>query len=106
MVAYCASSAAVVVCRDATRRAIRLSRLAVDRSHQSRGLAVALLRHFLLDTVEVAAPTGVRVVLVHAKDASAAGFYRRFGFEQSQIDDWTLMLPVNDIEASAERAGR
>ena len=108
VVAFCASGAAVVTARHQPDplRAIRLSRLAVDRSHQHRGLAAALLRHCLRDAVKVAAPAGVRVVLVHAKDASAAGFYRRFGFEQSPLDDWTLMLPVKDIDVSTEEAAR
>ena len=100
VVAYYASSAAVVVCRDATRRAMRLNRLAVDRSHQHKGLAAALLRHFLRDAVEVGGVAGVRLVLVHAPDHKAASFYRHFEFEPSPIDDLTLMLAVKDIVPS------
>ncbi|MCY4101655.1 MAG: GNAT family N-acetyltransferase [bacterium] len=107
VVAYYASSAAVLARAAATGRAGRnqpdplpamlLGRLAVDREHQGRGLGAALLKHFLLKVVEVATHTGVRVALVHAANNAAAGFYRRYGFEPSPIDDLTLMLLVKDI---------
>ena len=80
-----------------TRPSVLLGRLAVDRDHQGKGLAAALLKHFLLKALEVAALTGVRLVLVHARDPQAAGFYRHFGFEPSPMDDLTLMLLLKDI---------
>ena len=105
---FYASSTAVVTRAEATRRAARnqpdplpamlLGRLAVDRGHQGKGLAAALLKHFLLKALEVAALTGLRLVLVHAKDPQAAGFYRHFGFEPSRMDDLTLMLLIKHIE--------
>lgn len=108
VVAFYASSTAVVAHTEATRRAARnqpdplpamlLGRLAVDRGHQGQGLAAALLKHFLLKALEVAALTAVRLVLVHAMNDRAAGFYRHFGFEPSPIDDLTLMLLVKDIQ--------
>ena len=61
------------------------------------GLAAALLEHFLLKALEVADLTGLRLVLVHAKDPRAAGFYRHWGFEPPPIDDLTLMLLIKDI---------
>ena len=107
VVGYYASATAVVARTEATGRAARnqpdplpamlLGRLAVDREHQGRGLATALLKHFLLKALEVADLTGLRLVLVHAKDRQAAGFYRHFGFEPSPIDDLTLMLLLKDI---------
>ena len=107
VVAFYASSTAVVVRTEATRRAARnqpdplpamlLGRLAVDRDHRGRGVAAALLKHFLLKALEVAALTRVRLVLVHAKDSQSANFYRHFGFEPSPMDDLTLMLLVKDI---------
>lgn len=108
VVAYYASSTAVVVRTEATRRAARnqpdplpamlLGRLAFDTRDQGQGLGSALLKHFLLKVLEVAGHTGVRLALVHAKDGAAADFYRRFGFEPSPIDDLTLMLRVKDIQ--------
>jgi len=107
VVAFYASSTAVLARAEATKRASRnqpnplpailLGRLAVDREYQGRGLAAALLKHFLLKALEVAEMTGVRLVLVHAKNEQAAGFYRHYGFETSPIDDLTLILLIKDI---------
>ena len=107
VVAFYASSAAVLTRSDSTSRASRnqpdplpamlMGRLAVDLPHQERGLAAALLKHFLLKAREVADITGLRLVLVHAKDAEAADFYRHYGFEPSPVDDLTLMLLIKDI---------
>ena len=107
VVGFYASATAVVARTEATRRAARnqpdplpamlLGRLGVDRRHQGRGLAAALLKHFLLKALEVADLTGLRLVLVHAKDPQAAGFYRHWGFEPSPIDDLTLMLLIKNI---------
>ncbi len=109
VVAFYASCTAVVLRAAATRRAARnqpdplpallLGRLAVDQRWQGQGLGVALLKHFLQKALEVSQLTGVRVVLVHAKDAGAAAFYRRYGFEDSPVDDLTLMLLVKDLRA-------
>ncbi len=107
VVAYYASSTAVILRAEATKRAARnqpdpvpallLGRLAVDTKYQGQGLGAALLKHFLLKALEVAQITGVRVLLVHAKDAAAAGFYARYGFEPSPIDDLTMMVLVKDL---------
>ncbi len=111
VVAYYASSAAVVLRVEATKRAARnqpdplpavlLGRLAVDRQYRGRGLGAALLKHFIVKSVEVAELIGVRVVLVHAKDSVGAAFYARFGFQSSLIDELTMMLLVKDIAASS-----
>jgi ribosomal protein S18 acetylase RimI-like enzyme len=61
-------------------------------THQRQGLGAALLKHFILKSLEVAQLTDVRVLLVHAKDDEAATFYRLYGFEASPIDELTLML--------------
>lgn len=107
VVGYYASSTTVVMRAEATKRAARnqpdpvpallLGRLAVDRKHQGHGLAAALLRHFLLKSLEVAEVTGVRVLLVHAMDEQAAAFYRHNEFEPSPVDDLTMMLLVKDV---------
>lgn len=107
VVAFYASSAAAIARTEATKRAARnqpdplpamlLGRLAVDRHHQRLGLAEALLKHFLLKALEVAEYTGLRLVLVHAKDDQAASFYRRYRFEPSPIDKLTLMMLIKDI---------
>ncbi len=108
VVAFYASSTAALVRDKAPGRmrrnqpdplpAMLLGRLAVDQGHQGKGLAAALLKHFLLKALEVAQVTGLRLVLVHAKDSRAAAFYSHFGFESSPFDDLTLMLLVKDIQ--------
>ena len=70
-----------------------LGRLALDR----RGLSAALLKHFLLNVLEVAEHTGVRVALVHAANDTAANFYRHYGFEPSAVDDLTLLILLKNI---------
>lgn len=107
-VAFYASATAVIARWEATSRAARnqpdplpamlLGRLAVDHHHQGRGLAAALLKHFLLKALEVAELTGLRLVLVHAKDSEVAAFYRHYGFEPSPVDNLTLMLLIKDIQ--------
>jgi GNAT superfamily N-acetyltransferase len=107
VVAFYASSTAVLMRGHATKRAARnqpdplpavlLGRLAVDVKHQGRGLASALLKHFILKSLEVAELTGVRLLLVHAKNDTARRFYLRYGFGPSPVDDMTLMLLVKDV---------
>lgn len=107
VVGFYASSTAVLLRASATKRAARnqpdplpallLGRLAVEQKFQGRGLGAALLKHFLLKSIEIADITGVRVLLVHAKDQQVADFYLRYGFEPSPVDDLTLMLLVKDL---------
>ena len=106
VVAYYASSTAVVLRSAATKRAARnqpdplpallLGRLAVDEAWQGHGLGAALLKHFVVKSLEVAQITGVRVLLVHTANPEAAAFYQRYGFEESPIYDLTLMLILKD----------
>lgn len=110
VVAFYASSTAVLMRSHATKRAARnqpdplpavlLGRLAVDTKYQGRGFAAALLKHFVLKSLEVAELTGVRLLLVHAKNDAARRFYLRHGFEPSPADDLTLMLLVKDVRPS------
>lgn len=107
VVACYASSTAVLMRSHATKRAARnqpdplpavlLGRLAVDADYQGRGLAAALLKHFVLKSLEIAELTGVRLLLVHAKNDAARRFYLRYGFEASPVNDMTLMLLVKDV---------
>lgn len=107
VVAYYASSTAVLLHAGATGRARRnqpdplpallLGRLAVDTKHQGERLREALLKHSIVKSLEVAQITGVRILLVHAQDENAASFYRRYGFESSPIDDLTMMVLLKDI---------
>lgn len=77
--------------------AVLLGRLAVGTDHQGRGLAAALLKHFALKSREIAERTGVRLLLVHAKNAAAQRFYLGYGFEPSPVHDLTLTLLIKDV---------
>lgn len=106
VVAFYASSTASVLRSDAPKRfgrnqpeelpAILLGRMAVDAKHVGRGLAAAMLKHFMTKAVEVAQNVGVRLLLVHAKDEEARGFYQHYGFIESPIESMTsmMMLPA------------
>ena len=105
--AYYASASAAII-REAAPKAMRrnqpeilpavlLSRLAVHSDYQGRGLAAALLKHFMLKAFEVSERVGVRVVLVHAKEDGARGLYEKYGFIQSPLDPLTLLLLLPQI---------
>ncbi len=81
-----------------------LARLAVDASVQGRGLGAALLKHALLRINGAIEILGGRAVVVHALDDEAVGFYARYGFEPSPIDDMTMMLLIKDMRASLAQA--
>ena len=77
--------------------AILLARMAVDSRHQGQGLGAALLKHFMLKAFEVGQSVGVRVLLIHAKDDEAKGFYSHYGFVESPIDPLVLMMLLRDL---------
>jgi GNAT superfamily N-acetyltransferase len=107
VVAYYASATASVLRSAVTGRAARnqpedipailLARLAVDLEYAGQGLGAALLKHFALKAMEVAAVVGARLLLVHAQDEEARQFYLHYGFEPSPIDELTLMCVITDI---------
>lgn len=76
---------------------ILLTRLAVDKTEQGAGLGKAMLKDALTRIAAAADIVGARAVLVHAIDAKAAAFYRRFGFEPSPSSDLHLMLLMKDL---------
>jgi len=59
---------------------VRLVRLAVDASAQSRGVGQALLRHVFVLALKMAEGYGCIGIVVDAKPG-AVEFYSRFGFE-------------------------
>jgi predicted N-acetyltransferase YhbS len=81
-----------------------LARLAVDSRYrppvQKLGLGKALLKDALIRTVRVANEAGVRAMLVDALDHDAKGFYERYEFIASPIDELPFFLPMNRIRAS------
>ncbi|MFL5245116.1 MAG: GNAT family N-acetyltransferase [Gemmataceae bacterium] len=71
-----------------------LARLAVDQREQGKGLGKALLKDAVLRTMQAAEIAGLKFLLVHAKDETAAKFYRKHGFEPVLDDSLKLFLPV------------
>lgn len=74
-----------------------LARLAVDHQAQGQGVGAGLLKDALLRTVQAADLAGILALLVHAKDDTAAAFYRHFNFDPSPTDPFHLFLLVKDI---------
>lgn len=79
--------------------AVRIGRLARDRSFRGKGLGEVLLRDCLLRIVNLALardlPTrAFRFILVDAKSDHAARFYETFGFVRFVDTPATLVLPV------------
>ncbi len=78
-----------------------LARLAVHSQWQGRGIGAGMLLDALGRVLQVADIVGIRAMAVHAKDDSAAGFYRHFGFMSSPTDSRHLFILVKDIQAAA-----
>jgi GNAT superfamily N-acetyltransferase len=76
---------------------VLLARLAVDRTRQGKGLGKALLFDALSRVEEAADIVGVRAVLVHAINDAARRFYLHFGFEESTVDPYQLLLLLKDL---------
>lgn len=82
---------------------ILLSRLAVDRAEQRRGLGKHLLRDAIARSVAAADLIGVRAMLVHALNEQARSFYRRFDFEPAPTDPMHLLLLIKDARVLVGR---
>lgn len=54
----------------------------------------------MLRTLTAAESVGVRALIVHARDESAAAFYARHGFEPSPTDPLHRILLMKDLRAS------
>jgi GNAT superfamily N-acetyltransferase len=71
-----------------------LARLAVATPHQGAGLGRSLLLDAFRRVLRASEELGIRAVTVDALDDRATSFYRRFGFEPSNLTPNTLMVPV------------
>jgi GNAT superfamily N-acetyltransferase len=78
-----------------------LARLAVHRDWQGRRIGSGLLLDALMRTLQAADIGGIRALAVHAKDETAASFYRHFGFAPSPTDARHLFMLVKDIRSMA-----
>lgn len=78
---------------------IILTRFAVDKEHQGKGLGKALLKDALLRTAQAADIAGIRCLLVHAKDEAARQWYAAWEFEPSPTDPYHLFLMLKDLKS-------
>ncbi|MBE0418278.1 MAG: GNAT family N-acetyltransferase [Coriobacteriia bacterium] len=82
---------------------LSVCRLASGTRQRGLGVGTRLIRHVLLESVEMAARFGCIGVRLDAKP-EAMGFYERFGFVCLQADDRSsaglqpMFLPLNQIE--------
>jgi ribosomal protein S18 acetylase RimI-like enzyme len=78
--------------------AVRLAKLAVDRSFQGQGIGKELLIHALHRAVTLSQEIGVFAVLVDATNEAAKTFYLKYGFTSLPEQPLTLFLPIATIE--------
>lgn len=77
-----------------------LGRLAIDQSHQGRGIGRALVRDAGLRLLNAAEVLGIRGVLVHAISDDARAFYQAVGFLPSPSDPMMLMVGLHDLSSA------
>jgi len=105
IIGYCALSAAQLYLHElseADRKrlpawpvpAMRMGRLAIATTKQGNGYGRLLLGHAVNLARKVRQTMGVRVLIVDAKDVSAAAFYQSYGFRPTASEALTLYLPI------------
>lgn len=75
----------------------RIGRLAVDRTHQGRGLGEFLLMDALHRCVTIAEHVGLVAVLIDAKHERAKRFYLRYEFDALPSQPLILWLPMGAV---------
>lgn len=81
-----------------------VTRLAVDKRLQGKGIGRALLRDALMMVVDVSEAVAVRAVLIHAKnDAARAWYVRQAEFESLPGVPNKLFLLIKDLRRAAGR---
>jgi len=78
--------------------AIRLGRLAVDKTVQGQGVGSQLLADAAIRSILNVSAWAI--MIVDAKDSKASDFYRKYGFESLMDDERHLYIPRQDIELS------
>lgn len=84
---------------DSTVPCIVISRLAVDRSYQHRGIGTGLLQDALERSAFLSRAVAAKAVLIHARDSDARSFFmKKLDFQQSPLDDLQLMIPMQAVQ--------
>jgi GNAT superfamily N-acetyltransferase len=76
-----------------------LGRLAIERTHQKRGLGRVLVQDASKRVLQAADIIGIRGIVVHAISEEAKEFYLAMGFEPSALQPMTLMATLADLKA-------
>jgi GNAT superfamily N-acetyltransferase len=76
-----------------------IGRLAVHAQWQGRGLGSALLTDALRRCLAASQIAGVRGVIAHAIDETAAGFYERHGFTRSPLGERVMLMPIETVRS-------
>jgi GNAT superfamily N-acetyltransferase len=76
---------------------VHLARLAVDARERGKGLGEVLLMEALARSLRASAEVPALAVEVVAKDASAAGFYGKYGFKRLLDDEHHLYLALKAV---------
>ena len=81
-----------------------IGRLAIDQRYQRQGLGALLV----VDAVAraIRAQSAIYALLVDAKDASAAAFYTRLGFQAFLSQPKRLFIPVGELARRLSGCGR
>ncbi|MCC6736423.1 MAG: GNAT family N-acetyltransferase [Bauldia sp.] len=104
---YCLATGAVA--RAASPRKLRkdapdpipvaiIGRLAVSQAFARRGIGSGLLQDAFRRIVQIADIVGCTAVLAHAIDAEAAGFYRKYGFNEFPDGTRAMFLAVAALQ--------
>jgi predicted N-acetyltransferase YhbS len=82
---------------------ILLGRLAVDQEHQGGGLGAGLLQNAMQRALLIAENIGVRALITHAANDTAAKFYARFGFVPSPTAELHMVVILKDVQAIIQK---
>lgn len=75
--------------------AIRMARLAVSTARQGKGYGQLLVGHAVNVALTARQTLGIRMLIVDAKDRTAASFYASYGFRPTSSQSLTLYLPIS-----------
>lgn len=84
--------------------AVRLARLAVDRSSQGHGYGGFLLAEAIRRTLRIAEHAGVVGLFVDPKGDRARSFYEKYGFVPLRGHGFQLFLPLETLRASLPKS--
>ncbi|WP_336620362.1 GNAT family N-acetyltransferase [Pseudomonas aeruginosa] len=77
--------------------AILLSRLAVDKSQQGKGVGKRLMSDFFRRVYVISKHSGVAFVVVDAKDDDAARYYKSLDFVETNTSPLRLALSTGTL---------